>query len=74
MSPTVDEQRHTTGAARFGANGDPVDQLELRARIGPAHDHPIRVRADAALGRRRLPPSVVRHPCTAIPVAVQPGA
>eukprot|EP00964_Phaeocystis_antarctica_P058421 scaffold34653_cov76-Phaeocystis_antarctica.AAC.3 len=69
--PSVDEQRHTTTAARCGANGDPVDQLELRARIGPAHDHPVRVRADAALVRC-LPPSVEGHPCTALPVAVHP--
>ena len=27
----------------------PVDQ-QLRARIGSAHDHPVRVRADVALG------------------------
>eukprot|EP00964_Phaeocystis_antarctica_P139494 scaffold104276_cov75-Phaeocystis_antarctica.AAC.9 len=38
--PSVDEQRHTTSAARSGANVDPVDQLELRACIGSAHDHP----------------------------------
>eukprot|EP00964_Phaeocystis_antarctica_P087024 scaffold55151_cov64-Phaeocystis_antarctica.AAC.1 len=69
--PSVDEQRRTTSAARCGANVDSVHQLQLRSRIGSAHDHPVRIRADVVLVRR-LPASVVRHPCTALPVAVQP--
>eukprot|EP00964_Phaeocystis_antarctica_P018722 scaffold10332_cov69-Phaeocystis_antarctica.AAC.1 len=68
---SVDEQRHTTSAARSGANVDSIDQLQLRSCIGSAHDHPVRVRADVVLDRR-LPASVVRHPCTATPMAVQP--
>eukprot|EP00964_Phaeocystis_antarctica_P112876 scaffold76994_cov66-Phaeocystis_antarctica.AAC.2 len=69
---SVNEQRHTTSAARPPANVDSVRQLQLRARIGSAHDHPVRDRADAAFGRR-LPASVVRHPCLAIILAVVPG-
>eukprot|EP00964_Phaeocystis_antarctica_P114292 scaffold78276_cov65-Phaeocystis_antarctica.AAC.2 len=49
MIPTVDEHRHTTSAARRGANVGSVHQLQLRARIGSAHDHPVRVRADVVL-------------------------
>ena len=42
----------------------------MRPCIGSAHEHPVRVRADVIAVR--LPPSVVRHPCRGIMMAVQP--
>jgi len=68
ISISVDKQRLITSAACCGANVDSVHQLQLRPCIACAHDHPVRVRADVVLDRR-LPPSVVRHPCRIRPVA-----
>ena len=68
----VDRQRHATTAAVRDANVDSVRQLQLRAGIGCTHDQPVRARAEGAVVRRRLPTFIVRNPCPATMMAVQP--